>query len=349
MVLTACSDVNHTASDNNTIVFVARNGTMDIYTINADGSGLLQLTDNVKGERSPVWSPDRKYIAFIWLGDGQIHIMDSNGKGNRSLTNGFREIISPVWSPDGRRIAFIARENSNSMVWIINTDGTGLKNLSDNNTYSTYPAWSPDGKKIAFVSGTVAGNRVTNNGIVVIDLDGGDVKRLTPNVINPSHPVWSPDGKKILFQVYNGSDPTYSISDPLYSIYIVNPDGTGLTDLTKTLGFGYHPVWSPDGKKIAFLSDKKTLGFDPDQYVTYGLYVMNTDGSGVLKISDSSGYYPSWSPDSKAIAFISETSGKLQLYRVNSDGTTLLALTSLPEFTAIFDAAWSAQYYTSYP
>ncbi|MBI4283396.1 MAG: PD40 domain-containing protein [Chloroflexi bacterium] len=76
---------------------------------------------------------------------------------------------------------------------------------------------------------------------------------------------------------------------------------------------------------------------------------MNADASGIVKIGDSYDNYPSWSPDSKTIAFISGRPGNLQVYTVNSDGTHLLALTSLPKFTAVFDPTWSAQYYTSHP
>lgn len=351
LVLTSCVPV----SSNETIVFVAREKDTkytDIYSIKADGSGLAQLTNNQVEDIAPNWSPDRKKIAFI--SDDQIHIMNPDGTGNRRLTKGFTDVSSPIWSPDGKRIAFGGRQDSNPIIWVMNADGTGLKSLTDNSTPSLCPAWSPDGTKITFLSATLIGNMYTEMFLEVMNSDGTEVKRLTNNKIRPSNPTWSPDGKKIAFVVYNWYGTVYSKEDPMLSVYTINPDGTGLTELTRNLsggwgGGGADPVWAPDAQNILFLSERKTLGSDPDQYASTTLYIMDTDGTIITKVPECWNQFPTWSPDSKRIAFLSRGPFGIQLYVVNVDGTGLKALTSLSNFSLVFYPSWSTHYYTSYP
>ena len=114
-------------------------------------------------------------------------------------------------------------------------------------------------------------------------------------------------------------------------VYSMNPDGTGVTRLTTEPSADGLAVWSPDGKKVAFMSDRH----DP----LYDIYVMNADGTGVTRLTNTPGVdgYPSWSKDGKRIVFAStRASGvpndpdllHLDIFAMNADGTGVTRLTT---------------------
>src|SRR3989441_8916839 len=116
-------------------------------------------------------------------------------------------------------------------------------------------------------------------------------------------------------------------------VYVMNLDGTGLTNLTHTIGLDAQPTWSPDGARIAFQSDR---GGDAD------IYVMNADGSNLRNLTNAPGddYAPIWSPDGLRIAFVSERvyPGTV-IYVMNVDGSGLTKLAA--DTVAYFTPTWS--------
>jgi Tol biopolymer transport system component len=133
--------------------------------------------------------------------------------------------------------------------------------------------------------------------------------------INGYDPSVSPDGTKIAF---------CSLRDDQYSqIYIANADGSGQKRITKiTTGDSCGPVWSHDGKKIAFYSFALT---HPSR--NPAIWIMDPDGSNMTRIAEHA-MSPSWSPDSRRLAFASNKDGKFQIYTMNSDGTSVRRLTN---------------------
>ena len=127
--------------DSAKIAFMSRrDGNPEIYMMNADGSGLTNLTNNAAGDEHPVWSPDGTKIAFVSRRDGnqEIYVMNADGTGQTRLTNNAVRDDYPAWSPDSEKIAF----DSNAEIYVMNADGTGLTNLT-NNAADSYPAWLP--------------------------------------------------------------------------------------------------------------------------------------------------------------------------------------------------------------
>ena len=116
-------------------------------------------------------------------------------------------------------------------------------------------------------------------------------------------------------------------------IYLINSDGTGTIRLTAEPGADINPAWSPDGRKIAFASDRAG---------NREIFVMNADGTDPVRLTDHPGadYAPAYSPDGKRIAFVSDRDGHPQIYVMNADGTNLSRLSNDPTATAM-DPAWS--------
>src|SRR5947207_14606355 len=155
---------------NGKIAFTSdRNGFLDIYVMNSDGTNQRQSTFGSKNpadgsslsyEVNPVWSPDGIKIAFIGNLDYRrfnLNVMNADGTRIIKLTDGI-DVSYATWSPDGKRIAF--SDSCGSIeglcpinIYTVNVDGTGLTNLTLNprGAQDLEPAWSPDGTKIAFI------------------------------------------------------------------------------------------------------------------------------------------------------------------------------------------------------
>ena len=289
------------------IAFVSdRDGDAEIYVMNADGSGVVQLTENDSSDWFPAWSPDGMRILFTSdrgndLEVHDIYVMNADGSGVEQLTYGF-DNYSPVWSPDGDRIAFASRAE----IYVMNADGSGAKRLTYNNSvtgrFVFYEDRDRDGAPEVYVR----------------NADGSGVERLTEydygtigtDSVDQS-PSWSPDGGRIVFQSSRGG---------AMEIYVMNADGSGVDRLTYDKNLDWFPAWSPDGGRIAFFSGPDYGGMD--------IYVMNVDGSGVERLTDNEYFdgVPVWSPDGGRIVFQSSRGGAMEIYVMNADGSGVVRL-----------------------
>lgn len=172
------------------IAFTGNNDSnIDIYVMNADGSGQINLTHNAADDDNPAWSPDGSKIAFQSSRDGnrEIYVMNVDGSGVARLTDNPAVDNNPEWSPDARRIAFASKRDGDFEIYIMNADGSGQTQLTNNAIYDNHPAWSPDGDKIAFTS-----QRDEYLQIYVMNVDGSDQTKITENATHDSDPDWQP-------------------------------------------------------------------------------------------------------------------------------------------------------------
>lgn len=268
------------------VFYSGRDGNLEIYAMNADGSGQTRLTNDPGEDIWPDLSPNGRYVAFASnrTGNREIFVMD--------LTDGTLINISqhpgddnwPRWSPNGRAIAFHSNRDGNYEIYVANADGTGTPHRVTNNpVLDQWPDWSPDGKRIALRRGM---------DIYVIDADGEEQnpQQLTflPTTLDQM-PVWSPNGKQLAFM---------SFREGYCSVFLM--DATGDTPESPAVNLtpkdpadpaaswcSRAPAWSKNGQRIYFMSFRPSTGGAGAAFVD--LFVMDADGSNVERLTSSPG------------------------------------------------------------
>ena len=256
------------------IVFESnRDGNLEIYSMNADGTSPMRLTSHSSLDFNPAWSPDRSKIAFTSgrTGNGDIYVMNADGTNLTRLTSASAIEDDASWSPDGTKIAFWSSRDGNPEIYVMNADGTNQTRVTSNPRSDTQPQWSPDGTKLVFVSNR---SNVLNFDIYTMNADGSNVTRLTTNASIDESPDWSPDGTKIVF--------TSNRSNLLdFEIWVMNVNGSNQTRLTTSTRSSVRPTWSGDGARITFATNRHGL-------LNFEIYTMDANGSSQTRITTNS-------------------------------------------------------------
>jgi len=264
-----------------------RDGNTQVYTMQADGSGVNRLTDTAWYKGLPVWAPDRTQIAFTAnpntpTTNWDIYAMQSDGSNVRNLTDSPEYDGVLAWSPDGAQIAFESDRDGNNDIYVMDSNGENQVNLTTNPARDTGAAWSPNGTQIAFIS-----DRTGTPGLYIMESSGANPTRLADAA--PSRiPAWSPDGQRI----------AYAFDSNIWVIPLTGLPQR-LTDFpifsASVIG---EPRWSPDGTQLAF---EHAFNYTPSS--TADLYVIMADGSETTPRNLGQGGRPAWSPDGSYLAY----------------------------------------------
>jgi TolB protein len=259
-------------------------------------------------------------VLFVSNRDGsaQIYRMNVDGTGEQALTRGPAENTEPAGSPDGSHIAFTSYRDGNAEIYVMDADGGHPRRLTNDPQADSMPAWTPDGR-VVFTS---TRDRWTN--FYVMNADGSDLRQLTASAVDKGPAVPSPDGRWIAFVAMGEKGRA--------EIHVMPAAGGASRDVTGALsGNGKsYPVWSPDGKRLAYLEAGGGA---------LNLRAIDPDGTHPVKITDTPylNAFPAWSPDGRRIAFASGREGtrieqaRADIFVMNADGSGATNLTRHPD------------------
>jgi dipeptidyl aminopeptidase/acylaminoacyl peptidase len=277
----------------------------------------------------PQISPDGRWIACVisqpdrqqdrFLSD--IWLISTRGRKGVQLTNRYHRDSSPRWSLDGSRIAFVAPEKDDdkakSQIWVIPLHGGEARRVTRLKQGASAPVWSPDGKQIAFL----ARNPKPED-------DERDPRK--PKIEVKDGRVFATDVKVIDRIRYRSSD--FLPKDDRRHVYLMPAAGGQPRKLTDGDYDDHSPAWSPDGKQIAFVSNRAR---DPDWDLVTDIWAVPSSGGKARRVSTLAGgaHSPTWSPDGKVLAYIGSRQPKVswleaELYIQPARGGKAVTLTA---------------------
>jgi serine/threonine protein kinase len=267
-----------------------REGVVQIYLINVDGTGLERLTNLPDGACQPSWSPDGSSLVFTspcpgsqetYPGAG-LWVMDLEAEQPQPLVTAPGGDYDPVWSPEGERIAFATERLGRPQVYMMTLDGSEVENVSNNTFRELQPFWSSQGTALLFVS--------YRNGFAQVWLSsdkGENQQRFGRGDLADSHPVWSHDGQLVVFERRVSGVPR---------LVAAQFEDRGVPDFRVCQQSPYtsHPMVEPD-----FSPDDRWLVVEtwPDG-VNHDIVIMTTTCSSVTPLTDDAAldFDPAWRP-----------------------------------------------------
>jgi dipeptidyl aminopeptidase/acylaminoacyl peptidase len=278
-----------------------------IWMVNWEGTQDLRLTYGPESDRSPRWSPDGKYLAFISAREGgeknQIWLLDRRGGDAQPLTNVKGEIGAYAWSPDAKKLVLSMRPSEDDE----DATANGTKSAGK-------PAKAP--KPIVIdryhyksdVEGYLTEN--SNSQLFLFDVDTKKLEPLTTDRnFDDRDPLWSPDGARIAFVSNHEKDPDRTGTDDIFVID-AHTGASPRKVITTFSPNGQHLAWSPDSKSIAYIA-----GLEPkyNAYIQDQLSVVFADGGAARILTgklDRAIVSPGFTADGSSIAFLVEDDGR---------------------------------------
>jgi len=262
----------------------ARNGRWDVYVIHPDGSGGRQVTTvaepNFVNLGPPTWIGER-VLVFRRINDTtRLSLVDPSGaRAETPLLRDARWLVDALQlrpSPNGKQVVFLHGDRRRPRVAVANLDGTGFHDLTDSTVVGINPDWSRDSKRIAF---TVV-DSASHGQIAVVDADGTNYRVIThldPSNGLPQWANWAPDGKRLVIQagIYNRQ----KIEESTAHLWLVDVATGQATKLAPHAGMSLDetPSWFPDGKRIAFQSNRTGV---------MQVWIMNADGTDPHQVTE---------------------------------------------------------------
>lgn len=337
----------------------------EIFVVMADGTGLRQLTSSSLASyvsQAPAISGNGAKVAFESKGDlvpsnnadhgFEVYVANWDGTGLAQLTQSSREARYPSMADDGVTLAFLSNMSSGGLnsdlnyeIWKIRTDGTGLALITSvvdfgpTNHADGTPVISGGGTRCAFLySGTLPPSTLNpDKGLELYakDVVGGTPRQLTATLqIHSFNPQISDDGNTMVF--VSNDDPFGTNSNHTDEIFRINPDGTGLTQITFDTK-AYAISLSPDGSFISFVVTGSGHYAD--------LFKVRTDGTGLTQLTSGSyaNYYSGIAANNSWIVFFSNgnytgqnVDQSTEVFSIKPDGTNLRQLSNSPGYNAYY-------------
>jgi Tol biopolymer transport system component len=268
-----------------------------LWTVRASGGEKRQLTkrDIVPDAAQPNWSPHGHRIAYWAVNGGQrdIWTVSADGTNPVAVTQDPALDWSPIWSPDGTSLYFASDRGGSMNLWRVRIDEKSGKVLgrpepvTTPSPYSGPLSVSRDGKRIAYVQQLTTANIQKAGFDPVKETIVSPPQWITQGSRQARNPQLSPDGEWLAF--WEGGKQE--------DIFVIKTDGTGLQQLTNDVYKDRFPRWSPDGRRIAFHSNRAGK---------HDIWLINPDGSAPERLTYAAApavYFPVWSPDGKRLVY----------------------------------------------
>ena len=314
------------------LAFVAqkRDGGSDVYLLDAARLTFTPLTHSQFPKEAPIWSPTGQRLAFTgssWRGGSQsgVYVVDLDGHRLRRVAAGAAQQSSLTWSPDGRQIAYTSFHEGRFTVFALDVDDGQMRTLAESSAALGSPIWSPDGARVALVA-----HSGSDDGLYLVAATGGSPVRLTMQAAYA--PTWSPDSRELAY-IATDKGNTEVFTLPADCGNTASGCVTAVRNLTQNSAYDAFPVWSPDGRAIAFYSTRDC------QEVS--LFMMALDGGPARRLlsncalslrGTTENLAPSWSPDGREIAVTSQDGNMLNIYSVAVADGAVRRLTNLADF-----------------
>ncbi len=267
-----------------------------------------------QGDRIAYFSDRKQYT--------DLYVMSAyDGKVLRRVLRGERSVQfeswplfrgSVAWSPDGTALALTAKSAGRDRLYVIDSNtGQVRRSFSLPCDALSYPAWSPTSDSVV-----VAGLQHGRTDLWLVDTGTGEQKRLTDDAWDEREASWSPDGRHVTFSSDRLAPVVLQPAPPdsgygHYGLYDLDLATGRVDSLLDTAGDDHNPVWSPDGRKLAFLSDRSGV---------MNLYLLDTDDQSVTQLTDVLGGVQSvsWSVQNDRLVFSAFDRGGWDVFAVQA-------------------------------
>lgn len=318
------SDV-HVSPDGKSIIYAVATSELarakrvsHIWMMNIDGGSPRQLTSGEKGESSPMFSPDGKWILYISSKEGspQIYLMPTGGGEAKKLTNISTGVSDPLWSPDGKWIAF-----SSDVYPECGGDDACNQKIADTWSKGPLKAHSADSLLYRHWTDWKDGTRTH---VFLASAATGEAKDITPGAYDspafqlggPMQYDFSPDGKEFVFVSNHDKQPASSTNNDLFVISLVDLKAPYRNITASNPAYDGSPKYSPDGKYIAYRMQKQPA-YESDLF-RLAIYDRASGASTVLSESFRNWVDEfQWSDNSKSIYFAAPVEGQTPIHRVD--------------------------------
>ncbi|MDH5196075.1 MAG: BamA/TamA family outer membrane protein [Gemmatimonadota bacterium] len=255
------------------------------------------------GNRIAYLSEGRSYFIDLYLADletGRVRDRLSKSAFSSELENLRYLYSSGSWSPDGHYFAIAAKHGGRDNLVIFDMQRRRIARRIEIPLHgAATPSWSPDGSQIVFT-----GYDGGLSDLFVVNADGTNLRRLTQDAYADLQPAWSPNGRTIAFITDRGPETDFAQLEfaPLRLALYDLPSGT-IQVLERQEGRNINPQWSPDGRSVAYVSDRTGIAnvflYDLDETADYQLTDVLTAVTGITELSPAI----SWASDADRLAF----------------------------------------------
>jgi dipeptidyl aminopeptidase/acylaminoacyl peptidase len=286
-----------------------------IWMVPAVGGEPVPLTSKGASSSSPRWSPDGKYLAFLSArGEGaktQVWMLYMGGGEAQQLTDTIQNVEAFEWSPASDRIALVLQDPSPEEI-----DAARRAKAGEKPKKTAPPPWVIDRQQFKWDTVGYLDNRRTH--LYVLEVASRKLTQLTSGNYDDSEPAWSPDGRFLAFTSNRTPDADANYNTDIWVVASDNPDkGKSLIQVTTNPGADHSPIWSPDGKWIACVSQTDAQALD---YATQHLSVVPALGGAARVLTqklDRNILHPRFSPDGQSILALVEEEGVQPLARIS--------------------------------